>query len=559
MSQLELPRAQSPVVELDHAARPARRWERMERWLAAASERLNPILVKEARQALKSRQFALTFALVLVCAWIWSIFGVAIIGPSIYYSEHGRDLFAGYFLILLFPLLVIVPYGAFRSLAAEREDRTYELLCITSLKPRQIVTGKLASAVVQMLVYFSAVAPCLAFTYMLRGIDVLTILFLIVYVFLASLAFSLAALLLATLTTERHWQVVMSVVLVAALGGGFWLACIISFMLLSSSNFGFQDRSFWIGHAAGLTAYVSYFLLVLQAAASRLTFESDNRSTALRWIAFIQQVLLVGWMAGLWFEFESGDIWVFAPFFTVSLAHWYVMGAFMTGESADLSPRVRRRLPQTLLGRVFLTWFNPGPGTGYMFALANLGGVAVLVALTIAMAEVVFPQVTSKWKPIEVLQILTFMSLGVAYLAIYLGIGKLIVALLRRFDSPAARASALVHVLLLLAGVGVPWTIQLMSPTLRTSGYSLLHISNPLWTLAEVTGSSQPVEVPLLLLLLPAMAVVVLVLNARSIFAEVSLVRVAPPSRVAEDDALRAPAPAPASPTSPWDDRRPGG
>ena len=37
--------------------------------------------------------------------------------------------------------------------------------------------------------------------------------------------------------------------------------------------------------------------------------------------------------------------------------------------TAALSPRVKRDLPQTLLGRIFLTWFAPGPGTGYMFAV----------------------------------------------------------------------------------------------------------------------------------------------------------------------------------------------
>ncbi len=111
----------------------------------------------------------------LTCAWGWSIVGIALQGPDVYFSFSGPDIFYIYYLILAFPLLVIVPYGAFRSLAGEREDRTYELLSITTLKPRQVISGKLGSAVLQMLVYFSAVSPCLAFTYMLRGIDVLTI------------------------------------------------------------------------------------------------------------------------------------------------------------------------------------------------------------------------------------------------------------------------------------------------------------------------------------------------------------------------------------------------
>jgi ABC-type Na+ efflux pump permease subunit len=80
-----------------------------------------------------------------------------------------------------------VPYGAYRSLATEREDRTYELLSVTTLRPRQIIGGKLAGAVLQMLVYLSAISPCLAFTYLLRGLDILTIATIIVYLFFGSL------------------------------------------------------------------------------------------------------------------------------------------------------------------------------------------------------------------------------------------------------------------------------------------------------------------------------------------------------------------------------------
>ena len=42
-----------------------RAWQRVELWLSRAGDWLNPILVKETRQALKSRQFVITFLLVL--------------------------------------------------------------------------------------------------------------------------------------------------------------------------------------------------------------------------------------------------------------------------------------------------------------------------------------------------------------------------------------------------------------------------------------------------------------------------------------------------------------
>ena len=46
-------------------------------WVDRASEKasgwLNPILIKEARQALKSKQFVITFFSLLACSWIWTV------------------------------------------------------------------------------------------------------------------------------------------------------------------------------------------------------------------------------------------------------------------------------------------------------------------------------------------------------------------------------------------------------------------------------------------------------------------------------------------------------
>ena len=104
--------------------------------------------------------------------------------------------------------MVVVPLSAFRSLTAEREDNTYDLLSITALKPRQIISGKLGSSVTQMAVYFSAITPCLAFTYLLRGVDLPTIAVLLAYTFFWSLGLSMIGILLATLTPQRFVQVI---------------------------------------------------------------------------------------------------------------------------------------------------------------------------------------------------------------------------------------------------------------------------------------------------------------------------------------------------------------
>ena len=127
----------------DPAARPA---SAVGRLLMRVGDRLNPILVKETRQALKSRQFTITFGLLLIAVWVWTILGVALIGPPLWYGAEGRAMFFGYYLILALPLLVIVPFGALRRWPASTKSTPTTCSRSPRLGPRQIVGGKLGSS-----------------------------------------------------------------------------------------------------------------------------------------------------------------------------------------------------------------------------------------------------------------------------------------------------------------------------------------------------------------------------------------------------------------------------
>ncbi len=299
--------------------------------LERAGEHLNPLLVKECRQSLKSRQFSITFTLVVVLSWGWTIYGIAMLGPDVAYQSAGPEMFFGYFLILALPLLLIVPFSAFRSLIAEREDNTFELVAITMLPARRIIAGKLGSAAAQMLVYLSAVMPCLVFTYMLRGIDVLTICWILFYTVLASLGFSAVALLTATIAKEKHWQIVVSVALVVSLYVAFQSACGWCLTLLRSPVLPFHSEYFWTENLAFLTIYASTFALIYLAAGAQLTFASENRSTPLRKAMLVQQMLFAGWVGYLGIR-QSQQGYLLHIFFMelvtcsviVSL-YWYLM------------------------------------------------------------------------------------------------------------------------------------------------------------------------------------------------------------------------------------------
>src|SRR5262245_38662806 len=306
-------------------------------WLQRAADRFNPILVKETRQALKSRQFTSTFMLLLVASLLVSFGGVALAGPNIDYQSTGAMFFVSYFAVLAFAIFVVVPFGAYRSLAAEQEERTYELLSITTLRPGQIVTGKLLTSIIQMFIYFSAIAPFMAFTYLLRGIDMPSILFVLVLAVLGSIGFSMFGLFLATFATRRGWQVLLSVVMITGLAfmtiGSVFLAALI----VEEVGSVFRNPDFWIAMSCLFTAYATTFALLFQLAVSQLTFESDNRSSRVRVVLVVQFLAAIGWIGYAWIMELQGTREFLEVMAALGCFYWGVIGAFLIAEPDGIS------------------------------------------------------------------------------------------------------------------------------------------------------------------------------------------------------------------------------
>jgi hypothetical protein len=543
------PKADSPL---------ASRWTRIEAILDRLGDRLNPILVKEARQAMKSRQFVVTFSLLLLCGWLWTVLFITSGYPAIYYVPVGPGVLMGYFGVLSVPLLIVIPYAAFRSLAGEWEDGTFELLSITTLSARQIVAGKLASAVLQMMVYYSALAPCIAFTYLLRGIDIVTVALFLGYSFVAALLLSSFGLMMATVTRVRHWQVLLSVVLVMAL---LVFTCVWDMSFLTFLGEGgtlpIDQPDFWIAHLAGLTFYIPVVLMLLFIAAGQITFASENRSTPIRVLLLAPHALMAGWLIYCWYRigFE-------APLYMLVLvggAYWMIAGAVLTGETAELSPRALRRLPQSFLGRMLFTWFNPGSATGYVFAVVNLAAL-VLVAFFIpasgpmpATSLIAGPAFRMLPDPGAFLCVA---GCVVGYVAGYLGTTRLIAVFFRRFTYVGMPAVFLGHLILVGGGVVAPLLAQRMMIgwNFANFNYSPLQIPNWAWTLMEVGRGGATGGNIFITLMVVFYGGLIFVINFLLATHEVHHVRQLAPQRVIEDEQILHPSPALHKKRNPWDE-----
>ena len=143
--------------------------------------------------------------------------------------------------------------------------------------------------------------------------------------------------------------------------------------------------------------------------------------------------------------------------------------------------------------------------------------------------------------------------IGWGYLVAYLGIGLLVIGVLRRFAVVTMLACVLIHFLLLLGGFGIPYAIKSMSMQLRDADYTFLQITDPILSLYHVGTGGVMADTRLLLVVIPSVAICVLLANLPNVIRELRVVREAAPKRVQEDEAELHPPPE-ALPSNPWDE-----
>jgi hypothetical protein len=286
-------------------------------------------------------------------------------------------------------------------------------------------------------------------------------------------------------------------------------------------------------------------LLLLLVAAGQITFASENRSTPIRVLLLAPQALMAGWFIYLWHRVGLES--VVYGLVVVAGSYWMVAGAILTGETAQLSPRARRRLPQSFLGRMFFTWFNPGSATGYIFTVLNLAGillVAYLVPASGPLPASPFGTVTGMRQLPDPGAWLAVAGAVLGYVAGYLGVTHLIVRLLRRYVFVPMPATFLCHLILVISGVVIPLLLQRFTTgwSYANFSYSLMQLPNWAWTLVELGSRSSPVGNGLAAaILVPLCGGFIFLLNFVLCADEVLRVRVAAPQRVVEDDLAQHP------------------
>jgi hypothetical protein len=248
--------------------------------------------------------------------------------------------------------------------------------------------------------------------------------------------------------------------------------------------------------------------------------------------------LWLGWLSFFWLaspQMRVPQMGVLILCFAAG--YWMLMGALMIGEYPQLSPRVKRSLPQTFGGRALLTWFNPGSGTGYVFVVLNMAALSLMVC---GIGILLYTSNLIQNQGLDLSEMLWFSALLTAYIAIYLGLSRLVVVLARQVASVGLVFSLLVTIFFVIAGMALPWIFQYWLFNYRNEDYTELQFPNWAWTLVEtldgdITGH------PLVIFAVLGSAGVIFAINLGLSGREVGQSRVAAPQRVLQDDAASLP------------------
>ncbi|NQU49298.1 MAG: hypothetical protein HQ519_11675 [Planctomycetes bacterium] len=341
--------------------------------LANFGDRLNPILVKEVRQAVRGKFFRFSFLFMLGVAFIVATMLLtklnADAGDAV--NDSGTIFYLGMSIVLAAAGMVLVPLHANRSMASERDDNTFDALLTSGLRPAQIIQGKWLAAGMLMLLFVSTLAPFLVVGHTLFGLDLLVSLLLVVFTIVFAMTLSLVAIFLACSFKNRALQSLalafLAMVCVATVGwwsAGMMFVLFQPFISISSNDLLVTAATVFIG--VNLLHLWGYGLAI-----STITHREENGLQRVRVACLLASLYGCGLVILFWHLSHDPDVVTIGTMMNYAICTGLNIPTLT--ESDHLGVRCRNQFTQGKWRR-FGSWlFLPGGTSGsalYMLQMA---------------------------------------------------------------------------------------------------------------------------------------------------------------------------------------------
>ena len=328
---------------------------------------MNPIVIKELRQGVRSWTVTGMLLLFLVVLFIAAL--VFLLTESFSVSanmEMGASMFSAFVVILAGASVLFIPLYTGVRVAAERQENNSDLLYVTTLSPARIILGKFLCSAYITLLFFSACMPFMAFTNLLRGVDLPTVFFILAFLFLVVCAANMIAIFLACLPMSRPFKFLFVIY-------GFF-QCFGIMASLVSSSFMFMrsgigammtERNFWVGMTTAASLGLLGIGLFFVLSVALISPSSANRALPVR--IYVSVLWLLGGLLCFSWVVRSGSgdlmiLWLWLTFVMTIFALLVVIS-----NAEKLSLRVRRTIPQSGFKRFFAFFFFNGAAGGLLW------------------------------------------------------------------------------------------------------------------------------------------------------------------------------------------------
>lgn len=416
-------------------------------------DRLNPIVVKELRQAVQGRFVSAVLNILLLIEV--SILTTYLLGGKantvdlVSSRGAGNGIFQAIFGFLLFMTMVIIPLFVAPRLAMERTGGTLNLLFISTLPPRRIIAGKFLANQLLILMLFMATLPFVSFTYFLRGIDLPSILVVMVVGFVVSALCLQAMILVACLPANRFLRIVLGLTSLGGLPFAFGISNeVVDSLLRKGVGSRLGTSEFWLGAAVFLGVAVFFLGLFHLMAVAVVSPPTTNRAWPLRLylsVCWLVSVAVIGIMMAGGFDRDLAQFWLVGCTLIAACS----LAVAISGPD-KMSHRVAQSVPRARFKRLGAFFLWSGSCNGIAWTLG-------ILALTM-LAYVGFDALNSGSSLKDVEEIIGFAGYCVGY--------SLTALLLhRRFFSkrfPASRTWVL-GIALVFAGIILPMVVGFLA------------------------------------------------------------------------------------------------
>ena len=329
----------------------------------------NPVLVKELRQAVQGR-FVMGILLLFLLVSV-SAMGVYAMQYEEGYTSYtdGKDMFMFFWGALVIAGCALIPINASARFSKELEANRTELLFSTNLSPGAIVRGKLLSAIVLAVLIYTACLPFMTLTYLLRGIDVVSILMMLIYGLLCVVFAVQFTLFIGSFPLSKAFKAILGLILLAAIG--YFCAGIIAsaYMMLRFGFFSLMRswEQFWLPVSLTVGSALAAGGLLYVLTVAMITPSSANRALPVRlYLGVVWLVAggILGYMARHYGDSVPLEIWAIGT-------SGVLLFALLIGisERETIGPRLRKQIPRNVLLRIPVFFLYSGAAGGVLWVL----------------------------------------------------------------------------------------------------------------------------------------------------------------------------------------------